>query len=594
MAMVWFDALDEYEYAMRVDEDVCIMRLPRHSLLAALAAEYSFGLETRESHLETVQTFNPWVQDYMAAEALAPKMPPLPSDRMYFSNFFVSRVAWWTQPHVRRFLFAINASHGIFRHRWGDAPIQSAALRLHASQEQMVHLEVDYLHMSTLNRIRSGEEVPFDAESIQNAHFRQLAQEALTRRDDLANQSNTTGTSDSAKQANATWVPDVAAPPGPTACIDTSGAFASVELCVSGTECHHGITLAAGVLPMQVRMQHDGDGFWHPSEGHRLPAAIRTTRGEWGGVALRVVPSDVRKGWVLGLHNRSRTSVSARATFVTTDATSKSRSSWLYYSRNDGSAAGYNPLHASQRFGCSLVSSDEGATLDAQYRNRLFDLVEQSHVVLRKLTLINGFAGNVAGFMQIFRAFATVSDCNIVNSHASSFGGAIVIVGGGILMTDCSFRNASCGHSGGVMDITDAIVTLARILTVDAYAERFGGVMVARSTSAVVVSNSSMVNSSTALSGGVLCIDLGSITVTNQSRIHNCTAVRSGGALWMADGSMTLSYGSFITNARVNGYGGAMYIGQGFVTVSNGSKIINSTAEFEFGGAFSIIGGVVT
>ena len=53
MSMLWFRALSEYEYAMRVDEDVCVTRLPRNSLFAALSADYAFGLETQESHSET-------------------------------------------------------------------------------------------------------------------------------------------------------------------------------------------------------------------------------------------------------------------------------------------------------------------------------------------------------------------------------------------------------------------------------------------------------------------------------------------------------------------------------------------------------------
>jgi hypothetical protein len=39
MSMLWFGALREYEYAMRVDEDVCLTRLPSSSVFAALSAD---------------------------------------------------------------------------------------------------------------------------------------------------------------------------------------------------------------------------------------------------------------------------------------------------------------------------------------------------------------------------------------------------------------------------------------------------------------------------------------------------------------------------------------------------------------------------
>jgi hypothetical protein len=92
MYMLWSRILRKYSYAIRVDEDVCITRVPARAIFAALAADYDFGLETVESHLETVQTFNPWVHDYMVAMGLQPKLPPLPTVR-YGSQ----RVAYFHQ-----------------------------------------------------------------------------------------------------------------------------------------------------------------------------------------------------------------------------------------------------------------------------------------------------------------------------------------------------------------------------------------------------------------------------------------------------------------------------------------------------------------
>eukprot|EP00966_Prymnesium_polylepis_P304234 7028900-Prymnesium_polylepis.2 len=112
MSMLWFRALGAYEYAMRVDEDVCIERLPAVALVRALASDYAFGLETHESHEETLQTFSPWLRDYMPAARLQPALPPLPTSRILFTNFFVSRVAWWGEPAVQQFLDVVNASGG--------------------------------------------------------------------------------------------------------------------------------------------------------------------------------------------------------------------------------------------------------------------------------------------------------------------------------------------------------------------------------------------------------------------------------------------------------------------------------------------------
>ena len=179
MALVWYRALRHFEYAMRVDEDVCLTRFPISDLFTALSVDYAYGLEAHELHEETVETFNPWVREHMETAGLRPTLPPLPTDRIFATHFFVSRVGWWTSPEVDRFLQAVNETGDIYRHRWGDAPIQSAALRLHARPQSVRHLKVDYLRMSTLNRVYRGEEVTFDAAGIENAHFRRLARGAM-------------------------------------------------------------------------------------------------------------------------------------------------------------------------------------------------------------------------------------------------------------------------------------------------------------------------------------------------------------------------------------------------------------------------------
>jgi hypothetical protein len=228
MSMIWFRALQKYQYAMRVDEDVCIMRLTPDMLATALASDYSFGLETHESHLETLETFGPWMRTFMASAGSKPNIPPLPTERMFFTNFFVSRVSWWEAEEVRHFLDAVNATGNTYRHRWGDAPIQTAALRLHGVPERLSHINVSYVHISTMNRIINGEEVAFSASGLSNTHFRMLAEMAMTNRTSVANASNISevdGTS-----------PTVDGPPhiGEDGCSDVPGAFSAISLCTGG------------------------------------------------------------------------------------------------------------------------------------------------------------------------------------------------------------------------------------------------------------------------------------------------------------------------------------------------------------------------
>ena len=86
---------------------------------------------------------------------------------IYFTNFFVSRVQWWFRPEVQQYLRAVDASRGIYVHRWGDAPVQTVALELFASKSTVTRLPTDYLHVSTMNRILvDGTEIDgwFDSE----------------------------------------------------------------------------------------------------------------------------------------------------------------------------------------------------------------------------------------------------------------------------------------------------------------------------------------------------------------------------------------------------------------------------------------------
>ena len=63
---------------------------------------YGYGRQTFEQHQPTLDTFPPWINKFAASAGL-----PAPADayklveEMYFSNFFVSRVDWWTLPDVQ-------------------------------------------------------------------------------------------------------------------------------------------------------------------------------------------------------------------------------------------------------------------------------------------------------------------------------------------------------------------------------------------------------------------------------------------------------------------------------------------------------------
>ena len=101
MSMIWYRALAKYEFAMRVDDDVCVQRFVGNPFetMRDRNLVYGYGLRTAEQHEHTVATMAPWLSAFAAAEQLP--LPPEPVKKIFFTNFFVSRVDWWLRNEVR-------------------------------------------------------------------------------------------------------------------------------------------------------------------------------------------------------------------------------------------------------------------------------------------------------------------------------------------------------------------------------------------------------------------------------------------------------------------------------------------------------------
>ena len=60
------------------------------------------------------------------------------SPLMYYNNFFITRVSFWEQPEVRASIDAIDQNGSIFYFRWGDAPLQTLLVMLHADDQTRI------------------------------------------------------------------------------------------------------------------------------------------------------------------------------------------------------------------------------------------------------------------------------------------------------------------------------------------------------------------------------------------------------------------------------------------------------------------------
>lgn len=175
--MLW----DDYDVVMRFDEDVQMAHAVRYDLLHNTFVNnytYVYGADVPEWHEETAATFGPWVRKHLESRSdyYAPHIARNISDEavdrlggsMYFTNFFVTRLDWWKQPHVQSFLGAVDRSGNIYCKRWGDAPIQSSALRLFADVCDVVPLcRISYFHGSTGHVVRNCLVMAGDSSSLQ-------------------------------------------------------------------------------------------------------------------------------------------------------------------------------------------------------------------------------------------------------------------------------------------------------------------------------------------------------------------------------------------------------------------------------------------
>ena len=60
------------------------------------------------------------------------------SPLMYYNNFFITRTSFWMQPEVKASIDAIDQNGSIFYFRWGDAPLQTLLVMMHADDQSRV------------------------------------------------------------------------------------------------------------------------------------------------------------------------------------------------------------------------------------------------------------------------------------------------------------------------------------------------------------------------------------------------------------------------------------------------------------------------
>ncbi|KAL1530192.1 hypothetical protein AB1Y20_001108 [Prymnesium parvum] len=598
MSMLWFQALRGYEYAMRVDEDVCITRMPTQSLATALSSDYAFGLEIREAHQRTIETFNPWLENYMSSAKLLPTIPPLPTERIFFTNFFVARLAWWHHPAVLHFLQAVNSSGGVYAHRWGDAPIQTAALRLHGAPSSVVHLDMDYVHLSTQNRIVGGEETAFDAEGLVNEHFRRLVAMAnCSNRSSNATSNSSNGSSSggnpSASPPLTSTPPSSPAPPAHPPMpplIPAPNGFTSV-----GSLAQLRAAIKATPPGGQLRV------FLPPDAEYRLGGEEIVV----GSIDLTLVSSG--SGATLDAHHESRlfkvqNGASLHLSLISLlNGFSESGGGAMVVLSSSVSLSACLIVNSSSNLRGGVFSMD-GSSLTVAGGSRIQNsassfyagvlyMLRSSAIVTDGTLISNSTSTMVGGVLGLINGAFLISNRTVIRGSSSQYAGALAVEAGTMRMSESYVFSSRCSMSGGaVAMVTGSTIIENGCMFSDSHAGDTGGAF-ALTGGVLTFRSSSILDSASTASGGAIVISGGYVNLIG-SRIVNSTATQ-GGAIEISAGFLNMSHASTVTRSVASRVGGGMFVHGGSVLIDGNCVLEDSYAQESGAAMFVVTGSVI-
>lgn len=150
------EELRTYRYYMRLDVDSFILSDVKFNVFEKMAQngiKYTYRMEMREKRsvssglMETVQSF------FNENPGLSRAAPDIRHVCLYYTNFEICDLAYFRGTPWQRFFAAIDAAGGIWRHRWGDAPIRWMGLKYLLPEDEMLCLKcMTYRHQFVVRK----------------------------------------------------------------------------------------------------------------------------------------------------------------------------------------------------------------------------------------------------------------------------------------------------------------------------------------------------------------------------------------------------------------------------------------------------------
>jgi hypothetical protein len=159
-----------YEWAIRLDDDSKFLGPIHYNLVEEMVrVNATYGLRSMDDEVMQVSHgLAEATRYYIVSEDIQPTFlyefcsPPnilglthRTWDRqIIYNNFFITRVSFWMRPDVLAWQNYIDSTHGIFKFRWGDAPLHTFTLGMFAPRAAVVEFDFGYFH--TIGLWREG------------------------------------------------------------------------------------------------------------------------------------------------------------------------------------------------------------------------------------------------------------------------------------------------------------------------------------------------------------------------------------------------------------------------------------------------------
>lgn len=139
---------DQVDYMWRLDDDSILSAPVKYDVFAHMAEKnYWYGWNSMDIG-SCVTGLWQATRDYVNTSGIKPEwFSSLQEKHMYYNNFEVSRVALWRSREYQSYFSHIDRTMGIYKYRWGDAPIKTIGVSLFVPKARIKKFtDVSYTH----------------------------------------------------------------------------------------------------------------------------------------------------------------------------------------------------------------------------------------------------------------------------------------------------------------------------------------------------------------------------------------------------------------------------------------------------------------